>query len=192
MKAIEHDLLDQFGLSAVPTAMLRNRTTLVTGEIDDRQASRVVEELLYIDYEQPGQPATMQIVCSPGGSVAAAFAILDTARRVKGGMTTVGTGMVASAAALLLTCAGDKGSRFATKNCTIMIHQPLGTARGQETDVLIAAENLRRTRSHIEALIAEASGLSADRVHELCERDCYLTAEEALELGLIDGIIDHR
>lgn len=184
------DLLDQFGLSAPHAALLKNRNVFLDGETTAQRSSAVVKEFLYIEHEQPGLPITLNICNSPGGPVLPGLSILDAARRMNATVSTVGTGLVASMAAVLLCAAGSKGHRYATKNCGIMVHQPSGVAQGQETDVLIAAENLKRTRKLLEDIIAEASGLPLKQVHELCERDTWLTPEEALELNLIDHIID--
>lgn len=182
----------RYGLGAPRMALLENRNVILSGAIDDSAAARMVEELLFLDFEQPGMPITFNVVDSPGGSVTAGYAILDTARRVKAPVSTVGCGMVASMAAILLVCAGDRGRRYATQNCSILLHQPMGMARGQATDVEIAADNLKQTRRRLEELVAEASGLPLERVHGLCERDTHLTAQEALELGLIDRIVEAR
>lgn len=188
----EQTATERFGVSAPLVALVDNGHTVVTGKIETSQATRVVTDLLYLDADKPGSPVTIDIIDSPGGSVSAGFAILDTARRMKGTVSTIGYGMCASMAAVLLVCAGTPGNRYATENTTIMLHQPSGMASGQSTDVTITANWLLRTRSSLEGLIASASGLSPEKVHDICERDTFLTAYEAQELGLIDHVIESR
>ena len=168
----------------------KHRVIMLGSEVTNESANLVVAQLLQLEFEDPDSDITLYIN-SPGGSVSAGLAIHDTMQYIKCDVQTVSLGLSASMGAFLL-CAGAKGKRFALPNANIMIHQPLGGAQGQCTDMLIQAKQIERTRDTLESLIAKYSGRDIDYVHAACERDNYLTAEQAKEFGLIDEIIYTR
>ena len=150
-------------------------------------ASLVVAQLLFLAAEDPDKDISLYIN-SPGGSVTAGLAIYDTMQYIKPDVSTICLGMAASMGAFLLA-GGAKGKRFALPNSTIMIHQPSGGARGQETEIRIAAENILKTRRQLNEILAENTGKSYEEVDRDTERDNYMTAEEAVNYGLIDEVI---
>ena len=170
--------------------LLKERIVLLDGEVNQHSASIIVAELLFLESENPEQDITLYIN-SPGGSVSDGLAIHDTMQYISCDVSTVVMGMAASMGAFLLS-AGAKGKRFALPNAEIMIHQPLGGASGQSTDVEIHARHLLKTREKLESLMAEYSGRTLEEIHTACERDNYLSPSEAMELGLIDKIMTHR
>jgi ATP-dependent Clp protease protease subunit len=160
------------------------------GSIDTASANEVIAELLYLASEDPAKEITMYIN-SPGGMVTAGLAIYDTMQFVKNPISTVCVGMAMSFGAVLLA-AGSKGRRMALPNSRIMIHQPLiygGGISGQVTDINIEAEELQRNKNRLLEILANHTGKSVERVRQDCERNCYLSAEEAMEYGLIDSIV---
>ncbi len=172
--------------------LLNDRIIMLTEEVNNATASVIVAELLYLE----GQDSTKDIslyINSPGGSVTDGMAIYDTMQYIKCDVSTICIGMAASMGAFLLS-AGTKGKRFALPNSEIMIHQPLigGGLSGQQTDIMIHAKNLEKTREKLERIMAANSGKSFEEMHAACERDNYMTAEEAFEFGLIDKVITHR
>lgn len=172
--------------------LLNDRIIMLTEEVNNATASVIVAELLYLE----GQDSTKDIslyINSPGGSVTDGMAIYDTMQYIKCDVSTICIGMAASMGAFLLS-AGTKGKRFALPNSEIMIHQPLigGGLSGQQTDIMIHAKNLEKTREKLERIMAANSGKSFEEMHVACERDNYMTAEEAFEFGLIDKVITHR
>ena len=172
--------------------LLKDRIIFIGEEINDAVASTVVAQLLFLESEDPGKDIHMYIN-SPGGSVTAGMAIYDTMNYIKCDVSTICIGMAASMGAFLLS-SGAKGKRIALPNSEIMIHQPLigGGLGGQQTDIMIHAKNLERTRDRLEEIIAANTGKSVEEIHSACERDNYMTAQEALEFGLIDKVITKR
>ena len=172
--------------------LLKDRIVFLDGEVTDESASVIVAQLLFLEAEDPTKDINLYIN-SPGGSVTAGFAIYDTMNYIKCDVSTICIGMAASMGAFLLS-AGAKGKRIALPNSEIMIHQPLigGGLGGQQTDIMIHAKNLEKTRDRLEAILAENSGKSIEEMHAACERDNYMSAQEALEFGLIDKVIEKR
>ena len=167
--------------------LLKDRIMRVTGEINDDMASIIVAELLFLQSEDPNKDINMYIM-SPGGVITAGFAIYDTVKSLSCDVSTICMGMADSMGAFLLA-GGTKGKRFALPNSEIMIHQPLGGAKGQATDIQIQAENIKKCRTKLENLLANFTNKSIDIIHKDCERDNYMSADEAKEYGLIDEII---
>lgn len=168
--------------------LLNDRIIFLSDEVNDATASLVVAQLLYLEAQDPDKDISFYIN-SPGGSVTAGMAIYDTMNFIKCDVSTVCIGMAASMGAFLLS-AGTKGKRFALPNSEIMIHQPLGGAKGQATDIKIQAELILRTRDRLNAILAKNTGKSIDEIARDTERDNYMTANEALAYGLIDKVID--
>ena len=170
--------------------LLKDRIVFIGDEITDATASLVVAQLLFLESEDPDKDIHIYIN-SPGGSVTAGMAIYDTMQYIKPDVSTICVGMAASMGAFLLT-AGAKGKRYALPNSEIMIHQPLGGAKGQASDVKIHAEFLLKTRDKLNKILSENTGKPLEVIERDTERDNYMTAQEALEYGLIDGILDKR
>ena len=170
--------------------LLKDRIIFLGGEIDDDVANTVVAQLLFLEMEDPDADICLYIN-SPGGSVTAGMAIYDTMQYIKPQVRTVCVGMAASMGAFLLM-AGEKGKRCALPNSEVMIHQPLGGAQGQATDVAIHAEWLIRTKEKMTRMKAEMTGQDIETVRRDLERDHFMTAEEALAYGVIDEIIQPR
>ena len=168
--------------------LLNDRIIFLSDEVNDATASLVVAQLLYLEAQDPDKDISFYIN-SPGGSVTAGMAIYDTMNFIKCDVSTVCIGMAASMGAFLLS-AGAKGKRFALPNSEIMIHQPLGGAKGQATDIKIQAELILRTRDRLNSILAKNTGKSIDEIARDTERDNYMTAEQALTYGLIDKVID--
>lgn len=168
--------------------LLNDRIIFLSDEVNDATASLVVAQLLYLEAQDPDKDISFYIN-SPGGSVTAGMAIYDTMNFIKCDVSTVCIGMAASMGAFLLS-AGTKGKRFALPNSEIMIHQPLGGAKGQATDIKIQAELILRTRDKLNAILAQNTGKSIEEIARDTERDNYMTAEQALAYGLIDKVID--
>ena len=168
--------------------LLKDRIIFLSGEIDDAVANTVVAQLLFLEMEDPDQEIYLYIN-SPGGSVTAGMAIYDTMQYVKPDVRTVCIGMAASMGAFLLM-AGAKGKRMALPNSEVMIHQPLGGAQGQATDVQIRAEWLLKTKEKMIRMKAEMTGQPIEKVRQDVERDHFMSAQEALEYGIIDEIYD--
>ena len=169
--------------------LLEERVVLLCGEIDDDMATSITSQLLFLAQQDPEADITMYIN-SPGGSVTAGMAIYDTMNYVNPDVVTVGMGMSASMGAFIL-CAGAKGKRFTLPNSEVMIHQPLGGAKGQATEIEIAYKNIARTKKKIYEIMAEKTGKSYEEIEKACDRDHYMTAEEAVEFGLVDKILTH-
>lgn len=167
--------------------LLEQGVVLLNGQIDDGMAQIVSCQLLYLSKKYPDRPIQMWIN-SPGGSVTAGFAIYDVMNYVKAPIETVAIGMAASMAAFLLS-SGSRGKRSALPNAEILIHQPMGQAEGQATDILLAAEHIKRTREKIEELLAQNTGRSVAQIHNDIERDNIMPAQIAKEYGLIDIVI---
>ena len=170
--------------------LLKDRIIVLSGEIDDDTANLVVAQMLFLEMENPDADISLYIN-SPGGSVTAGMAIYDTMNYIKCNVRTVVIGMAASMAAFLLM-AGEKGKRLALPNSEVMIHQPLGGASGQATDVAIRAEWLLKTKEKMTRLMAEMSGQDIEKVKQDVERDYFMSAEEALKYGIIDEIYQPR
>ena len=166
--------------------LLKDRIIFLTDEITDQVANIVVAQLLFLEMDNPDADISLYIN-SPGGSVTAGMAIYDTMNYIKCDVRTVCVGMAASMGAFLLM-AGEKGKRLALPNSEIMIHQPLGGASGQATDVEIRAKWLLRTKDKMIRLMSEMTGQDQDKLRADCERDYFMTAEEALSYGIIDQI----
>ncbi|MGG1643720.1 ATP-dependent Clp endopeptidase proteolytic subunit ClpP [Paenibacillus sp. NRS-1782] len=167
--------------------LLKDRIIMVSGEIEDRMANVIVAQLLHLTAEDSKKDIQMYIN-SPGGSISAGFAIYDTMQFVKNDISTICTGMAASFGTILLT-GGTKGKRMALPNSEIMIHQPLGGAKGQASDVLIYAERLIKSRKQLNRILADHTGQPLERVEKDTDRDHFLTAEEAVAYGLVDQIV---
>ena len=170
--------------------LLKDRIVFLSGEIDDDTANLVVAQMLFLEMENPDADISLYIN-SPGGSVTAGMAIYDTMNYIKCNVRTVVIGMAASMGAFLLM-AGEKGKRLALPNSEIMIHQPLGGAQGQATDVAIRAEWLLKTKEKMTRMMAEMSGQDIEKVKQDVERDYFMSAEEALRYGIIDEIYQPR
>lgn len=167
--------------------LLKDRIIMVSGEIEDHMANVIVAQLLHLSAEDSEKDIQMYIN-SPGGSISAGFAIYDTMQFVKNDISTICTGMAASFGTILLT-GGTKGKRMALPNSEIMIHQPLGGAKGQASDVLIYAERLTKSRQQLNRILADHTGQPLERVEKDTDRDHFLTAEEAVAYGLVDQIV---
>ena len=170
--------------------LLNDRIIFLSDEVNDTTASLVVAQLLFLEAQDPDKDISFYIN-SPGGSVTAGMAIYDTMNYVKCDVSTICIGMAASMGAFLLS-AGAKGKRIALPNSEIMIHQPLGGARGQATDIKIQADLILRTRDRLNRILASNTGKSIEEIARDTERDNYMTAQEALSYGLIDKILDKR
>ncbi|MDR0136733.1 ATP-dependent Clp endopeptidase proteolytic subunit ClpP [Metabacillus idriensis] len=170
--------------------LLKDRIIMIGDEINDHVANVVVAQLLFLAAEDNEKDISIYIN-SPGGSITAGFAIFDTMQYIKPDVRTICTGMAASFGAMLLL-AGTKGKRFALPNSEIMIHQPLGGARGQATEIEISARRILKLREHINEIIAERTGQSIEKVARDSDRDYYMSAAEAKEYGIIDDIIVSR
>ena len=168
--------------------LLNDRVIFLSDEVNDTTASLVVAQMLFLEAQDPDKDISFYIN-SPGGSVTAGMAIYDTMNFIKCDVSTVCIGMAASMGAFLLS-AGTKGKRFALPNSEIMIHQPLGGAKGQATDIKIQAELILRTRDRLNAILAKNTGKTIEEIARDTERDNYMTADQALEYGLIDKVID--
>ncbi|WP_103981803.1 ATP-dependent Clp endopeptidase proteolytic subunit ClpP [Helcococcus massiliensis] len=167
--------------------LLRERIVFLTGEVNDQVANTIVAQLLLLEFEDPDKDIQFYIN-SPGGSVTAGMAIYDTMQYIKPDVSTIVIGQAASMGALLLT-SGAKGKRFALPNSSVMIHQPLGGAQGQATDIGIVAEQILKIREKLNKIISDTTGKDIEQVRIDTERDKYLTAEEAKDYGLVDKVI---
>ena len=170
--------------------LLKDRIIFLGEEINDTVASTVVAQLLFLESEDPGKDIHMYIN-SPGGSVTAGMAIYDTMNYVKCDVSTTCIGMAASMGAFLLS-SGAKGKRYALPNAEVMIHQPLGGAQGQATEIQIAAEHILKTKKKLNEILAMNTGKPLEIIEKDTDRDNYMTAEEAKEYGLIDHIVTNR
>ncbi len=170
--------------------LLNDRIIVLSDEVNDTTASIVVAQLLFLEGQDPDKDISLYIN-SPGGSVTAGMAIYDTMQYIKCDVSTICMGMAASMGAFLLS-SGAKGKRFALPNSEIMIHQPLGGARGQATEIKIVADHILKTREKLNKILAENTGRSIEEIARDTERDNYLTAQEAMEYGLVDKVIEKR
>lgn len=170
--------------------LLNDRIIMLSEEINDTTASLIVSQMLYLEAQNPDKDIQFYIN-SPGGSVSAGFAIYDTMQYIKPDVSTICIGMAASMAAFLLS-SGAKGKRIALPNSEIMIHQPLGGAKGQCSDIQIAAENILKIRNKLNAILSANTGKPIKTIEKDCDRDNYMSAEEAMAYGLIDKVIYKR
>ena len=170
--------------------LLNDRIIVLSEDVNDTTASLVVAQLLYLEGQDPDKDISLYIN-SPGGSISAGMAIHDTMQYIKCDVSTICLGMAASMGAFLLA-GGTKGKRFALPNSTIMIHQPSGGAQGQATEIEIAAEHILRTKKKLNTILSENTGQPYETIVKDTERDNWLTAQEALEYGLIDKVMENR
>lgn len=170
--------------------LLKERIIFLGEEVNETTASLVVAQLLFLESEDPGKDISLYIN-SPGGSVTAGMAIYDTMQYIKCDVSTICIGMAASMGAFLLS-GGEKGKRMALPNAEIMIHQPLGGAQGQATDIKIAAEHILRTKEKLNKILSENTGKPLDIIAADTERDNWMTAEQAVEYGLIDSVVTKK
>ena len=170
--------------------LLKERIIFLDGEVNDVSAGLVVAQLLFLEAEDPDKDIQLYIN-SPGGSVTAGMAIYDTMQYIKCDVSTICIGMAASMGAFLLS-GGTKGKRYALPNAEIMIHQPLGGAQGQATEIEIAAKHILRTKEKLNKILADNCGKSYEEICEATERDNWLSADEALEFGIIDKVVRNR
>ena len=168
--------------------LLKDRIVFVDGEITDATADLVVAQLLFLESEDPGKDINLYIN-SPGGSVTAGMAIYDTMNFIKSDVSTTCVGMAASMAAILLV-AGQKGKRFAFKHSRVMLHQPMGGISSQVSDIEITSREILKLKQELFTIISNHSDQPYDKVHADCESDFWMTAEEALEYGIIDKVVD--
>ena len=170
--------------------LLEDRIVFLTDEITDQSANLTIAQLLFLEGKDPDKDIMMYIN-SPGGSVVAGMAIYDTMNYIKCDVRTICVGMAASMAAVLLA-SGAKGKRCALPNSEIMIHQPLGGAQGQASDIAIHAEHILKTKKKLNKILSDKSGQPLDKIEKDTDRDNFMSAEEALKYGLIDKIFDKR
>ncbi len=170
--------------------LLVDRIVFLCDEVNDATASLVVAQLLFLEAQDPDKDINLYIN-SPGGSVSAGLAIYDTMNFIKCDVSTTCIGMAASMGAFLLS-SGAKGKRYALPNSEIMIHQPLGGARGQASDIKIHADHILKTRSRLNNILAKNTGKSLEEIERDTERDNFLSADEAASYGLVDKVIDKR
>lgn len=169
--------------------LLKDRIILLTGEIDDNLSNLVVAQLLYLDSIDNSDISLY--INSPGGSVSAGMAIYDTMNFIKSDVSTICIGMCASMAAFLLS-SGQKGKRYALENSDVMIHQPLGGAQGQATEIKIAAERILKLKEKLNIILAKNTGKDLKQIEHDTDRDYYLTSSEALEYGIIDKVLQKK
>ena len=170
--------------------LLDDRIIVLSDEVNDATASLVIAQLLYLEGKDAEKDINLYIN-SPGGSVTAGLAIYDTMQYIKSDVSTICMGMAASMGAFLLS-SGQKGKRFALPNAEIMIHQPLGGAKGQATEILIAADHIKWTRENLNRILAENTGKPLEQIEKDTDRDNFMTAEEAMNYGLVDKVITKR
>lgn len=170
--------------------MLSDRIVFVDGEVNSALASTVIAQLLYLESEDPTKDIQMYIN-SPGGSVTDGLAIYDTMQYVKCDVNTIAIGLAASMGAVLLA-GGAKGKRFSLPNSEIMIHQPLGGFQGQASDIEIHAKNILEMKKKLTGILTDSSKVSFEEMEALCDRDNFMSAEQALNIGLIDHIVTHK
>lgn len=169
--------------------LLKDRIIMLSGTIEDDMANSIVAQLLFLDAQDSTKDIYLYIN-SPGGVVTSGMAIYDTMNFIKADVQTIVIGMAASMASVLVS-SGAKGKRFGLPHSTVMIHQPSGGAQGQQTEIQIAAEEILKTRKMINGILAENSGQPIEQIERDTERDHYLTAQEAVDYGLLDGIMEN-
>ena len=170
--------------------LLNDRIIILSDEVNDQTASLVVAQLLYLEAQDPDKDICLYIN-SPGGSISAGMAIYDTMQYIKCDVSTICVGMAASMGAFLL-CAGTKGKRYALPNSEIMIHQPLGGAKGQASDIKIQADHILFVRNRMNHLLSELTGQPLDIIERDTERDNWMTADDAVRYGIIDKVVEKR
>lgn len=170
--------------------LLKERVIFLVGPVNDQAANLIVAQLLFLESENPDKDISLYIN-SPGGSVSAGMAIFDTMRFVKPEVSTLCTGLAASMGAFLLA-AGAKGKRFSLPNSRIMIHQPLGGAQGQASDIEIQAREILYLRERLNSILAENTGQTIEQIAKDTDRDNFMSADSAVEYGLIDKVLTHR
>lgn len=170
--------------------LLKDRIIMLSGEVNDQMANTIIAQLLFLDAQDSDKDISIYIN-SPGGSVTAGLAIMDTMNFIKSDVQTIVMGMAASMASVLAS-SGTKGKRFALPNSEILIHQPSGGAQGQQTEIEIVAEEILKTRKKINQILADNSGQSVEKLNHDTERDNYLSAQEAKDYGLIDDIMENN
>ncbi len=170
--------------------LLKDRIVFVTGEIDTEMANTVVAQLLFLEKENPDEDIQM-FINTPGGVITAGMAILDTMNYIKCDISTIAVGMAASMGSILLAN-GKKGKRYALPNSKILIHQPIGGAEGQASDIAIAAEEILKSRKMLYEFLAEKTGKTFKEIEKDADRDKYFTSQEAKEYGLVDKVIKKR
>lgn len=182
----------QYGERAydIYSRLLKDRIIFVGGPIDDTVANLIIAQLIFLENEDPKKDITMY-VNSPGGSVTAGMAIIDTMHFVRPDVSTVCVGMAASMGAMILS-QGAKGKRFALPNSEVMIHQPLGGAEGQASDIAITAKRILQTREQLYKMLAKATGKPLTQIEKDADRDYFMTSEEAKKYGIIDDTIKAR
>lgn len=168
--------------------LLKDRIVMLSGEINDEVASSVVAQLLFLEAEDPDKDIYLYIN-SPGGVVTSGFSIYDTMNYIKPAVSTICIGQAASMGAFLLSC-GEKGKRYALPNARIMIHQPLGGAQGQATDIEITTKEILRIKATLNKILAENSGQKLSKIEKDTDRDFYMSAQEAVKYGLIDKVLE--
>ena len=169
--------------------LLKDRIIFLSGEIDDNLANTVVSELLYLD--SINHDDISLYINSPGGSITSGMAIMDTMNFIKSHVSTICLGMAASMGAFLLSC-GEKGKRFILPNAEVMIHQPLGGATGQATEIKIAAERILKMKEKLNNILSKNTGKDLQTIEQDTERDHFLDAKEALQYGIVDKIIEQK
>lgn len=179
----------QFGERAydIYSRLLRDRIIFLAGPIDDYTANIVIAQLLFLQQEDPKKDISLYIN-SPGGSVTATLAMIDTLNHIKPNVSTVCVGMAASGGAMLLS-AGAKGKRYALPNAEIMVHQPIGGAEGQASDIEITARQILKLRERLNKMLAKNTGQNIKQIEKDVERDKWMTADEAKDYGLIDAVL---
>jgi len=170
--------------------LLKDRIIMLSGEVNDQVASTVVAQLLFLEADDPEKDIYLYIN-SPGGVVTAGMSMFDTMNYIKPDVCTICIGQAASMGAFLLS-AGAKGKRFSLPNSRIMIHQPSGGAQGQSTDIQIQAKEIQRLKDNLNQLLAKHTGQDVQKIEEDTERDNFMSAQEALEYGLVDKVIEHH
>lgn len=170
--------------------LLNDRIIMLNDQVDNNSANLIIAQMLYLEGQDPEKDIHFYIN-SPGGSVSAGMAIYDTMQYIKCDVSTICVGMAASMGAFLLA-AGAKGKRYALPNSEIMIHQPLGSAEGQATDILIHAKHIERIRSNLNNILSNVTGKPLEVIERDTERDNFMTAAQAMEYGLIDKVIEKR
>ena len=170
--------------------LLEDRIIFLTGEINDVTADIVIAQLIYLEGKDPDKDISLYIN-SPGGSVTAGMGIYDTMNYIKCDVSTICVGMAASMGAFLLS-SGAKGKRYCLPNSEVMIHQPLGGAQGQASDIAIQAEHILKIKKRLNAILAQNTGKDLEQIEKDVDRDNYMSAQEALEYGLVDKIFDKR
>lgn len=170
--------------------LLKDRIIMLSGEVNDQMANTIIAQLLFLDAQDSDKDISIYIN-SPGGSVTAGLAIMDTMNFIKSDVQTIAMGMAASMASVLLS-SGTKGKRFALPNSTVLIHQPLGGAQGQQTEIEIAAREILKTREKLNHILADNSGQTFETLQKDTDRDNYMTADEAKAYGLIDDVMVNK